>query len=52
MGCNCGGKSGKQFEVVTSDNRVVFGPTPYETTAKAMSERHAGSRVREAGSEG
>lgn len=52
MGCNCGGNKGTQFEVVTSEGTVVFGPTPYKTTADAMSERHPGSRVREAQKDG
>lgn len=48
MACGCQNK-GAQFQVVTSDGKVVFGPTPYETTAKAMAQRHEGSTVEKVG---
>jgi len=45
MGCNCG-KNKTQYEVVNSEGTVLFGPTPYKTTANAMAARHQGT-VRE-----
>lgn len=43
--CSCNKK--KQYEVVDASGKRVFGPTPYETTAKAMAKRGEGRTVRE-----
>ncbi|MFF5655211.1 hypothetical protein [[Kitasatospora] papulosa] len=49
MGCACKNKT--QYEVVNAEGTVVFGPTPYKTTADAMAARHHG-QVRETVKEG
>ncbi|MFE6022354.1 hypothetical protein ACFQ6O_38395 [Streptomyces sp. NPDC056441] len=42
--CSC---KKKKFEVIDDAGKVVFGPTPYKTTADAMAQRGEGRTVRE-----
>jgi hypothetical protein len=48
MGCNCGSKNRKQYEVVTDAGKVVY-TSASKPSADGVARRYEGSTVREKG---